>query len=207
MLQWEAPPPVECALDCRPPARARAGGADDDIVLSSFKKQQSQFQQLMKGLQGITIPLDGDAAAVKKYAAEVEGLKAKIGMPAVEDVIDAELDYKLACSGYDVKKFVTAALEGMGAGAMEGAARDMLAAVEEAERASGAPLDGDNDKGWAVLSAKIGEIEGRYGLGDKAKVRDEALFDTYKKHIADLRAQVGLRAGGRLPPCMGGVGC
>lgn len=166
-----------------------AGGAEDDIVLSSFRKQQQQFKQLMSGLQNISIPLNGDAAAVKKYAAEVEGLKQKIGMPAVEEVIDAELEYKFACSGYDVRKFVAAALEGM-EGSMDGASRDLLAAVEAAERESGAPLDSDNDKGWAVLSAKVGEIEARYGLQDKAKVRDDALFETYKNHIAGLRAQV-----------------
>lgn len=51
---------------------------DDDIVLSSFRKQQQQYQQLMAGLQGIALPLGGDDAAVKKYAAEVESLKKKV---------------------------------------------------------------------------------------------------------------------------------
>lgn len=37
-------------------------------------------------LQNINLPLTGDDAAVKKYAAEVEALKAKIGMPDVEEV-------------------------------------------------------------------------------------------------------------------------
>ena len=40
----------------------------------------------------------------------------QIGMPAVEEVIDAELEYKFACSGYDVRSFVGAALESMSLG-------------------------------------------------------------------------------------------
>lgn len=36
---------------------------------------------------------------------------AQIGIPDVEEVIDAELNYKFACSGYDIRKFVATALE------------------------------------------------------------------------------------------------
>lgn len=36
--------------------------------------------------QSINLPLTGDDAAIKKYAAEVEALKKKIGMPDVEEV-------------------------------------------------------------------------------------------------------------------------
>ena len=36
--------------------------------------------------QNISLPLTGDDAAIKKYAADVEALKAKIGMPDVEEV-------------------------------------------------------------------------------------------------------------------------
>ena len=69
-------------------------------------------------------------------------------MPDVEEVIDAELTYKFACSDYDVRKFVSAALEGLDG--MDGLADELLAAVDEAERTSGRELDGENDKGWEV---------------------------------------------------------
>ena len=60
--------------------------ADEDVVLSSFRQSQTQYQALMAGLQNIPLPLTGDDAAVKKYASDVEALKQKIGMPDVEDV-------------------------------------------------------------------------------------------------------------------------
>jgi hypothetical protein len=49
-----------------------------------------------------------------------------------------------------------------------------------------------------VLTSKLGEIERKYGLGDQGKVRDDAIFDMYKAHIAQLRTQVrpGWRGGG-----------
>lgn len=172
-------------------APAAPAAQDEDVVLSSFRQSQQQYQQLMQGLQNITLPLTGDAAAIKKYAADVEALKKQIGMPDVEDVISAELDYKFACSGYDVRSFVGAALESMSlGGGLEAAKAELLAAVDEAERTSGAELGGGNDKGWQVLTSKLGEIERKYGLGDQGKVRDDAIFDMYKAHIAQLRTQV-----------------
>lgn len=71
-------------------------------------------------------------------------------MPDVEEVIDAELNYKFACSEYDIRKFVASALEGLKLDAMDGIGSELLAAVDEAEKASGRTLDADNDKGWQV---------------------------------------------------------
>lgn len=128
---------------------------------------------------------------MKKYAQEVEALKKKVGMPDYEDNLNAELDYAFACSGYDVKKFVSSVLGDLDlSGNLEGVAGEIAAAVEDAEAASGRELDAGNDKGWQVLSSKIADIEKKYALQDKAKVRDEAVFDMYKKHIATLREAV-----------------
>jgi hypothetical protein len=44
---------------------------------------------------------------------------------------------------------------------------------------------------WQVLTSKLGEIERKYGLADKGKVREEAIFEMYKQHIHQLRNQVG----------------
>lgn len=41
-----------------------------------------------------------------------------------------------------------------------------------------------------IFTAKLEEFQKRYGLDDKAKVREEAIFDMYKKHITTLREQV-----------------
>ena len=97
---------------------------------------------------------------------------------AALQVISAELDYKFACSGYDVRSFVNAALESMSlGGGLEAAKAELLAAVDEAERSSGAELGGGNDKGWQVgggsgrvghwaagLLACVGRQLGRQGI-------------------------------------------
>jgi hypothetical protein len=80
-------------------------------------------------------------------------------------VISAELDYKFACSGYDVRSFVGAALESMSlGGGLEAAKAELLAAVDEAERTSGAELGGGNDKGWQVQASAAGEWAAAGGL-------------------------------------------
>lgn len=137
------------------------------------------------------MPLTGDDAAVKKYAQEVEALKKKVGMADYEDVLNAQMDYAFACAGYDVRKFVTSVLDDLElSGNLTAVAKETLAAVEEAETASGRELDATNDKGWAALTKRIGEIEAKHGLQDKAKVREEAVFDMYKKHISSLKEAV-----------------
>ena len=73
---------------------------------------------------------------------------------------------------------------------LEGVSNEISQAVEAAEAASGRELDAGNDKGWQVLSTAIANIEKKYGLQDKAKVREEAVFDMYKKHISSLREAV-----------------
>lgn len=173
-----------------PPAAPAAPAEDDDMVLTAFREQQQQYQALMNGLQSINIPLTGDDAAVKQYAQEVESLKKKIGMPDVEEVIDAELNYKFAVAGYDIRKFVSSALEGLKLDGMDGLAGELLGAVAEAEKASGRGLDAENEQGWQVLTSRLEAIERKYGLQDKSKVRDDAIFDMYKSHIKSLRTQV-----------------
>lgn len=121
----------------------------------------------------------------------MEGLKKKVGMPDYEDVINAQLDYAFACSGYDVRKFVSSVLEDMHLdGALGGVGAEVAAAVADAEAASGRELDAGNEQGWQVLAKKISEIEAKYSLQDKAKVREEAVFDMYKKHISSLKEAV-----------------
>lgn len=90
------------------------------------------------------------------------------------------------------------ALEGMNlGGSMAAAKSELLAAVEAAEKASGGDLNG-SEKGWQVLTSKLKEIEKKYGLVDKGKVREEAIFEMYKQHIHQLRSTVR-----RTGSCMG----
>ena len=109
-------------------------------------------------------------------------------MADYEDILNAQMDYAFACSGYDVRKFVSSVLGDLNlSGNLESVARDTILAVEEAEKSSGRELDATNDKGWAALTKKIAEIEAKHGLQDKAKVREEAIFDMYKKHVSSLK--------------------
>jgi hypothetical protein len=71
--------------------------------------------------------------------------------PPPAQVINAELDYKFACTNYDVRLFVIEALESMNLGPNMAAAKaDLMSALDEAERASGGELVAGNDKGWQV---------------------------------------------------------
>lgn len=154
--------------------------------------QADETSRLSSLLQSIPVPLTGDDGAVKKYAKEVEALKKKVGMADYEEVLDAQMDFAFACAGYDVRKFVDSVLEDLdvSGGPLDGIAKEIVAAVQEAEASSGRELDASNDKGWAALGQKITDIERKHGLADKAKVRDEAIFDMYKKHISSLREAV-----------------
>jgi hypothetical protein len=70
--------------------------------------------------------------------------------PTPPQVIKAELDYKYACAGNDVRAFVSEALEGVSGGGLAAAKADLLAAVEAAEKAGGGELSPANEKGWQV---------------------------------------------------------
>ena len=164
----------------------------DDVVLSAFKKQQAQYKELMTGLSKVDIPLDGDAAAIKGYAAEVEKLKKKVGMPDYEAVVKAEMAYAMSVAGNDVKKFVSSVLGEIDVSktAYEGIGQDVMDAIQEAEKVSGKELDASNEKGWKTLSSKIAAIEKKYGLQDAAKVREEAVLDMYMKHVQGVKEAV-----------------
>lgn len=164
----------------------------DDVVMSAFKKQQSRYTELMKGLSKIEVPLEGDEKAVKAYATEVEKLKKKVGMPDYESLVKAEMAYAMSVAGNDVKKFVSSVLGDMDVSktAYEGIGQDVMDAIQEAEKASGKELDASNEKGWKALGSKIAAIEKKYGLQDTAKVKDDAVLDMYMKHVTGLRETV-----------------
>ena len=129
---------------------------------------------------------------MKKYADEVEALKKKIGMPSYEALATAEMKYAMAASGSDVKKFVASVLGDLDLSktAYEGIGQDIMAAIQEAEKTSGKPLDASNTKGWKALSSKIAEIEKAYNLQDVSKVKKQAVYDMYQKHITEVKETV-----------------
>lgn len=165
---------------------------DGDVVMSAFKKQQANYTELMKGLSKVDVPLEGDAAAIKGYASEVEKLKKKIGMPDYDAIVKAEMTYAMSVAGNDVKKFVQSVLGELDVSktAYEGIGQDVMDAIAEAEKASGKSLDASNEKGWTTLSSKITAIEKKYGLQDSAKVKEEAVLEMYTRHIQSIKDTV-----------------
>ena len=65
---------------CVPALRrfATAAPQSEDLVAKVFVDQQTKFRALVKGAQGMTLPLDGDAAAVAKFKGEYDALRKKV---------------------------------------------------------------------------------------------------------------------------------
>ena len=89
---------------------------------------------------GLSASLPGRPAGVLGGPRQPPPVPPQIGIPDVEAVISAELDYKFATSGYDVRKWVASAAEGLALGPLQGAVDELTAAVAEAEKASGSSL-------------------------------------------------------------------
>ena len=66
----------------------------------SLKKKNSKTQQ------SIPVPLSGDPAAVKKFAADVEALKRKAGVPDEAELEAALVSFRLKSAGGDVRKAI-----------------------------------------------------------------------------------------------------
>lgn len=170
---------------------AAPAGAEDDIVIVAFKEQQRHFRELVEGSKSIPLPLSGDDAAIKKYAEQMQALKKKIGIPDVDEKLDATLDYKLRAAGFNVRSYLRSAVEGMELGSdMAGVITQVYAAVDAIEAKTGAPLDQSNKKGWDMLRAQVAEIAKKAGLDNAEAVKNEAVLEMYKGQIAELKSKV-----------------
>jgi molecular chaperone GrpE (heat shock protein) len=169
------------------PAPEAQPAGDEDVVIEAFKDQQKAYRTVFEGHKNIQIPLTDDASAVKKYAEEVESLKRKAGVPPMTEVLDAHLDYHLACSGYNVRQFLTAALEDRDTEEYGDVVNELLQAIDQIEGQTGAVLDGDNEEGFQMLAQRAGEIEQKHGLAEYEKIQQEGILDTYKQKLQSLR--------------------
>lgn len=135
--------------------------------------------------QTIPVPLSGDAAAVKKFAADVDALKKRVGMPDDADLEAALAAQRVKAARGDVRRLVAAASVD---GVDDGLLADVTAALEAAEKESGAALTDGNGKGWSVFANKLTAIAKARGLDDVAKVKADAAAATIADTVADLRA-------------------
>ena len=135
--------------------------------------------------QSIPVPLSGDAAAVKKFAADVDALKKRVGIPDDADLEAALAAQRVKTARGDVRRLVAAAAVD---GVDEGVLADVSAALEAAERESGAALSDGNGKGWAAFATKLAAIAKARGLDDVAKVKADAATATYADTVASLRS-------------------
>ena len=76
-------------------------------------------------------------------------------MPEVDEVVGATLNYKLKVARGNVRKFLASATEGVQLGAYADVVDKILAAVDEIEEKTGAPLDAANEKGWKTLAKRV----------------------------------------------------
>lgn len=167
-----------------------AAAADDDVVLQAFKEQQRWFRELVEATKTVPVPLTGDDAAIKKYADQMQALKAKIGLPEIDERINAELEYKLRVSRQNARRFVSSALEGVELGPeMSGVIDQVQQAITEIEAKVG-PITQANKEGWRQLSARVTDIAKKAGLDNQEAVKQEAIYEGYKQQIADLKAGV-----------------
>ena len=142
----------------------------------------SQKTKNSKTKQSIPVPLSGDPAAVKKFAADVEALKRKAGVPDEAELEAALVSFRLKASGGDVRK----ALAALTADDSDLDAA-LSAALEQAEKESGGALTDANAKGWALLASKVQALAKARGLDDVAKVKSEATVKMYAEALKSLR--------------------
>lgn len=112
----------------------------------------------------------------------MEALKKRVGVPD-----DAELEGALAAHAIkaargDVRKL----LSSMSSDLDDAVAADIAAAVEAAERESGAPLADANRKGWGLFAARLASVAKARGLDDVAKVKAEAALATHAATVKSL---------------------
>ena len=79
----------------------------------------------------------------------------QVGLPEVDELVGATLNYKLRVAHGNVRKFLAAATEGVELGEYGDVVQLIYAAVEDIEAKTGAPLDASNEKGWAALQKRI----------------------------------------------------
>jgi hypothetical protein len=100
------------------------------------------------------------------------GICTQVGMPPVDEVVGATLNYKLRVARGNVRKFLTSATEGVELGKYSEVVEEITKAVDEIEAQTGAPLDASNEKGWKTLQKRVEVGHGRTITLDKPSLRD-----------------------------------
>lgn len=86
-------------------------------------------------------------------------------MPEVNDLVGATLNYKLKVAQGNVRKFLASATEGVQLGQYSDVVDKILAAVDEIEKKTGAPLDEANKEGWKALTTKVEVRQAHMSVG------------------------------------------
>jgi len=165
---------------------APAPAGDDDLVLEAFQEQQKSYRDLLNGMKKITVPLSLDPGAVKKYAAEMEALKRKVGLPEMDELMGATLNHQMKLSGGNMRKFLHEATEGVDLGQQEDILLKVNAALDKIEESSG-PVTIDNPKALAAFQSEVANIAKQNKLDNVQAVKPQAIIDMYTEQLKDLR--------------------
>ena len=115
-------------------------------------------------------PFCTEMGSVHVCTLDTAKLGMQVGMPEVDDVVGATLNYKLRVARGNVRKFLESATEGVQLGQYGEVVTKILAAVDEIEEKTGAPLDAANEQGWKTLAKKV-EVRATLSPCDSAPVR------------------------------------
>ena len=146
-----------------------AAAGNDDVVASTFSKQQQQFRDFLDGAKKIKFPLGAtDEASIKAYAADLGALKKKVGVSSLGQRLDDMFEAEAAVAGGSVRAF----LGSVSAGAGPETAGALNAALAEAEAALGGELKFSDKKAMKAFLAKVAPLA--KGLDDAALEKDAA---------------------------------
>lgn len=155
---------------------------EPDVVMEAFKEQQQHYRALMEGSKHLQPPLNGDEAAIKKYATEIEALRKKIGMPEHHELLQARMAYDLKVAHYDVQSFVASSTEGKDFGKLQPVVDELVA--------MSAGVELSDAEAVKAFQGKVEALEKKHKLEPYEKIKEKSILEMYKSNLKQLRLDI-----------------
>lgn len=152
---------------------------EPDVVIEAFKEQQQQYRALIDGSKHLQPPLNGDEAAIKKYATEIEALRKKIGMPEHHEVLRTRMAYDLKVADYDLSSFMASSTDGKNFGKLQPVVDELLAMSEG--------VDLSDRQAQQAFRSKVEALEKKHKLEPYEKTKEKSILEMYKLNLDQLR--------------------
>merc|ERR1712216_81969 len=167
---------------------------ESDVVVEVFKQQQTRFRALMEEHSKLKLPLDLDAAGVKAYAASLDGIKKKLGIPTTQSRIEEAVDNLVQGAYAKGEGSMRTLLTDVSALRAKMSAGDahcdgmLMAAVDKVEADIKGPLLLSDKKGMTAFKKEVAAIKAKVDLGGDTLAEDFKLEEA-KHMIATLKAK------------------